>query len=123
MCSDNKVFHLDARPSDAIALALKFNAPFFMDTAIFEANCMVDKKHEEEDEEEEDHLFSEYNELADALEEAGGEPLPEAFIDSKLKEMSEEELQSLLDGAVESEDFELAEKIRQEMERRGSHPR
>ena len=49
--SDNKVFHLDARPSDAIALALKFNAPFFMDTAIFEANCMVDKKREEEDEE------------------------------------------------------------------------
>ena len=44
--------------------------------------------------------------------------MPEAFIDSKLKEMSEEELQSLLDGAVESEDFELAEKIRQEMERR-----
>lgn len=122
--SDNKVFHLDARPSDAIALALKFNAPFFMDTAIFEANCMVDKKREEEDEEDEDdNLFSEYNELADALEEAGGEPLPEAFIDSKLKEMSEEELQSLLDGAVESEDFELAEKIRQEMERRGSHPR
>ena len=79
---------------------------------------MVDKKREEEDEEEEDNLFSEYNELADALEEAGGEPLPEAFIDSKLKEMNEEELQSLLDGAVESEDFELAEKIRQEMERR-----
>lgn len=122
--SDNKVFHLDARPSDAIALALKFNAPFFMDTAIFEANCMVDKKREDDDEEEDDdNLFSEYNELADALEEAGGEPLPEAFIDSKLKEMSEEELQSLLDGAVESEDFELAEKIRQELERRGSHPR
>lgn len=117
--SDNKVFHLDARPSDAIALALKFNAPFFMDTAIFEANCMVDKKREDDDEEEDDdNLFREYNELADALEEAGGEPLPEAFIDSKLKEMNEEELQSLLDGAVESEDFELAEKIRQEMERR-----
>ena len=117
--SDNKVFHLDARPSDAIALALKFNAPFFMDTAIFEANCMVDKKREDDDEEEDDdNLFREYNELADALEEAGGEPLPEAFIDSKLKEMNEEELQSLLDGAVESEDFELAEKIQKELDRR-----
>ena len=121
--SDNKVFHLDARPSDAIALALKFNAPFFMDTAIFEANCMVDKKREDEEENDDDNLFREYNELAEALADAGGEPLPEAFINSKLKEMSDEELRSLLEGAIDSEDFELAEKIRQEMERRGSLPR
>ena len=117
--SDNKVFHLDARPSDAIALALKFNAPFFMDIAIFEANCMVDKKREDDDEEEDDdNLFREYNELADALADAGGEPLPEACIDSKLKEMSDEELRSLLEGAIDSEDFELAEKIQKELDRR-----
>ena len=117
--SDNKVFHLDARPSDAIALALKFNAPFFMDTAIFEANCMVDKKREEEDEEGEDNLFSEYNELAEALSSEEESDTPsEAYIDRKLQEMTEEELRSLLEGAIDSEDFELAEKIQKEIDRR-----
>lgn len=119
--SDNKVFHLDARPSDAIALALKFNAPFFMDTAIFEANCMVDKKREDDDEEEDDdNLFSEYNELAEALSSEEESDTPsEAYIDRKLQEMTEEELRSLLEGAIDSEDFELAEKIQKEIDRRG----
>lgn len=118
--SDNKVFHLDARPSDAIALALKFNAPFFMDTAIFEANCMVDKKREDDDEEEDDdNLFSEYNELAEALSSEEESDTPsEAYIDRKLQEMTEEELRSLLEGAIDSEDFELAEKIQKEIDRR-----
>lgn len=41
----------------------------------------------------------------------------EAFIDQKLKEMSVSELQHLLEGAVENEDFELAEKIQKEIEK------
>ena len=39
-------------------------------------------------------------------------------IEQKIKEMSQAELEKLLAGAVESEDFELASKIHDEMERR-----
>ena len=38
--------------------------------------------------------------------------------EQKIKEMSQAELEKLLAGAVESEDFELASKIHDEMERR-----
>ena len=40
------------------------------------------------------------------------------YLSTKLEEMSLEELQNLLDGAVECEDFEMASKIHDEIERR-----
>lgn len=112
--SDNTLFHLDARPSDAISIALKFNAPFFMDQDIFLANCMEDITSEEEPTE------KEYNELIDAFnpenEEEGA--AIDSFIEQKLKEMTPDELRTLLDGAIDSEDYELAEKIQKELDRR-----
>lgn len=110
--SDGTLFHLDARPSDAISLALKFNAPFFMNENIFLANCMEDHSEDEPAE-------KEYNEWLDVCAEEeveGGRS--DAYIDRKLKEMSSEELQSLLEGAIESEDYELAEKIQKELDKR-----
>lgn len=110
---DGTLFHLDARPSDAISLALKFNAPFFMNEDIFVANCMEDLPSDEEPEE------KEYNELMEELtpdEDENG--VNDAFIDQKLKEMSADELQTLLEGAIESEDYELAEKIQKELDKR-----
>lgn len=115
---NNKIFHIDARPSDAIALALKFNAPFFMDADIFEANCMMDTKREDENGEK-SNLFGQYNELADTLDSAEDSDTPaDTYIDRKLQEMSNEELRVLLEGAVDSEDFELAEKIQKEIDKR-----
>ena len=110
--SDGTLFHLDARPSDAISLALKFNAPFFMNENIFLANCKDDHSEDEPAE-------KEYNEWLDVCAEEeveGGRS--DAYIDRKLKEMSSEELQSLLEGAIESEDYELAEKIQKELDKR-----
>lgn len=107
--ADGTIFHLDARPSDAIALALKCNAPFFMNTDIFEQNCMEDEMEDAADEmvdfpeeftNEEDHISS------------------DEYITHKLMEMTNTELRSLLEGAIESEDFELASKIKMELERR-----
>lgn len=97
--SDETLFHLDARPSDAIALALKYNAPFFMNQDIFEANCQYDQPEEDESTD-----FIE----TDTSEE---EFQPETYIEHKLAEMSTSELESLLAGAIDSEDFELAAKI------------
>ncbi|MCQ2283590.1 MAG: bifunctional nuclease family protein [Bacteroidales bacterium] len=109
MRSDSTLFHLDARPSDAIALALKSNAPFFMQDDIFEANCQEDTQED-----------SEYNELGNFAEDILDEEdvVSDSYIDKKLTEMTTAELQSLLEGAVESEDFELAERIQKELNRR-----
>ncbi|MCQ2276010.1 MAG: bifunctional nuclease family protein [Bacteroidales bacterium] len=111
---DDTVFHIDARPSDAIALALKSNAPFFMNTDIFEKTCQIDESQGNGE-----IITKEYNEVADLLSENEEDLMDtEAFIDQKLKEMSVSELQHLLEGAVENEDFELAEKIQKEIEKR-----
>lgn len=107
MRPDNTVFTIDARPSDAIALALKADVPFNMNSDIFNANCLVDREVEEEE------IFNPAQMLADTQ-----EIRPDAYIEQKLLEMSTQELQTLLDGAVESEDFELASKIQEEMNRR-----
>ena len=107
MRSDNTIFTIDARPSDAIALALKAEVPFYMDSDIFNANCLVDREEEEEE------TFNPAQTLADTQ-----EIRPDAYIEQNLLEMSTQELQTLLDGAVESEDFELASKIQEEINRR-----
>lgn len=104
--ADGGVFHLDARPSDAIALALKCNAPFFMNADIFEQNCM------EEEVEEDAATF------AETLSSDEDPVSSDEYIAHKLMEMTNAELRSLLEGAIESEDFELASKIKMELERR-----
>ena len=106
--ADNTVFTLDARPSDAIALALKEEAPFYIDAAIFNDNCLVDNVIDEPEEP--------YNPTATLSETQ--EIRPDAYIEQKLLEMSTSELNTLLDGAVESEDYELASKIQEELNRR-----
>lgn len=111
---DDSVFHVDARPSDAIAIALKSNAPFFMNADIFEKTCQTDDADEKGE-----IITNEYNEVADLLSENEDDILDtDSFIDQKLKEMSVDELQHLLEGAVENEDFELAGKIQKEIEKR-----
>ena len=108
MRPDNTVFTIDARPSDAIALALKADVPFYMNSEIFNDNCLTDLNEDEEVEE-----FNPADVLPDTQ-----EIRPDAYIEQKLLEMSTQELQTLLDGAVESEDFELASKIQEEINRR-----
>lgn len=98
---DNTILHLDARPSDAIAIALRCNAPFFMNQDIFEANCVLDCEDEEED----------ILDVEDEGEEMG--------IQSKtLAQMTSEELNLLLQQAVQEEDYELAARIKEELEKR-----
>lgn len=108
MRADNTVFTLDARPSDAIALALKEGAPFYIDAGIFNDNCLTDSVIDEPEE-----LYNPTATLSETQ-----EIRPDAYIEQKLLEMSTSELNTLLEGAVESEDFELASKIQEELNRR-----
>ena len=44
--SEERDFSIDARPSDAIAIALRFRAPIFVDDKIIEKSQVVDTDHE-----------------------------------------------------------------------------
>lgn len=102
---NGKTIFIDARTSDAVTLALKLKKPIFIDEEIFrehsfriepEPKTIMEDKPCKDDEPE---IYDDY-------------------IEQRIKEMSKEELEVLLTGAIESEDFELASKIHEELERR-----
>ena len=95
---------IDARTSDAIALATRFNAPIFTYENILDKAGIYLKAKEESIE---DIEKIEVEEL-----------LPEASEDISLKEISLDELHKKLDEAVTNEDYELAAKLRDEISKR-----
>ena len=58
--SKEKNFSMDARPSDAIAIALRFKAPIFVDESVIEKSKASDKDAEVLDESEEGKKWAEY---------------------------------------------------------------
>ncbi|SFU50458.1 hypothetical protein SAMN05216480_105157 [Pustulibacterium marinum] len=102
---------IDARTSDAIALALRFNAPIFtykniLDKAGIYLKFNADDK---ENEDEPDEVL--VNEIIT------NEPETNSSSDS-YKDYTLKELNSMLDGAVLNEDYEKAARIRDEISRR-----
>lgn len=113
---NDKTIHIDARPSDAIALALKLGVMIHIRPEIFEENYQEDNKELEDD----DRLLDAMKEDMDesSMRQLESQSQEEEFR-VELSEMSKEELQELLEAAVDSEDYELAEKIQQELDKRG----
>ena len=111
ICERDKIEEIiDARTSDAIALALRFKAPIFtykniLDKAGIYLKVNPDK---EEDEDSEDSILMDEI-LAKEIETKS----PENFKGKTL-----EELHNLLDKAVDSEDYETAARIRDEISKR-----
>jgi bifunctional DNase/RNase len=95
---------IDTRTSDAIALATRFLAPIFTYENILD-KAGVYLKLKEEDEIDEENLV-----LGDLI----AETVEETTYDSETLE----ELNKQLDNAVEDEDYELAAKIRDEINKR-----
>ena len=58
--SKNKSFDMDARPSDAIAIALRFGAPIYVDDKIFDKSQMVDGDYEVLNKSEDGKKWAEY---------------------------------------------------------------
>lgn len=58
--SGELTFDMDARPSDAIALALRFDAPIFMDEKVIEKSKATQQEAEVLDESEEGKKWAEY---------------------------------------------------------------
>jgi bifunctional DNase/RNase len=98
---------LDSRTSDAIAIAMLLNAPIFIRKDIFERLAVEPRKEEEKNENLQPDIDLQPEEL-------------EVYIENKLQEMPLIELERLLQGAIGSEDFELASKIHEEINARKS---
>lgn len=106
VCKDSlREVEIDARPSDAIAIGLRFDIPIYTYEAILsEAGIISSSISEDEDEDEEDAI-------KETLQSRGS-------LTDQLRDLSFEELQRMLDEALTKEDYEKAAKIRDEMGRR-----
>jgi uncharacterized protein len=104
ICTDKlREVEIDARPSDAIAIGLRFNIPIFTyETILSEAGIISNSVKEDEDDE-------------DAIHET---IKPKGSAKDQLRDLSFDELQKMLDEALHKEDYERAAKIRDEMGRR-----
>jgi uncharacterized protein len=102
---EGNVYEIDSRTSDAVALALKFNAPVFIDGEIFEKIIITLGKD----------LHKNDPVATQKIEE--NKESEEKNINQQLSEMSVDELNILLAGAIESEDYELASQIHEEIEK------
>jgi bifunctional DNase/RNase len=100
---ENNIVELDARPSDAIILAIKANAPMFVEDDILEKLGIATSEMEKQIVSPKDYnmQFEEDENLA-------------------AEDLTEEELKILLDSAVEEEDFETASQIRDILNQRKS---
>jgi len=101
----DKVLEIDSRTSDAVTLALKYSAPIYIGNDVFEKIMnSIGKGFKKEN--------------AEKMTVNEKKEFEQKNINQQLTEMTEEELNLLLAGAVESEDYELASQINEEIKRR-----
>ncbi|WPP51313.1 bifunctional nuclease family protein [Catalinimonas niigatensis] len=106
VCSNNgRNVEIDARPSDAIAIGLRFSVPIYtFETVLSEAGIVLtDEEGEREGQ----------PEPAEEKGSSSNKPFKE-----QLKDLSSDRLQTLLDETLKNEDYEKAAQIRDEMNRR-----
>ena len=90
---------MDARTSDAVAMAVRFDAPIYTtEQVLSEAGILL--------------------ELEDTGKEFSNEETEESITEGNLQNMSMEEIQSLLDQAVKEEDYDTALELQEEIKRR-----
>jgi bifunctional DNase/RNase len=105
VCSDGvRETVVDARPSDAIAIGIRFGVPIFTYEAVLSEAGITTSAADEEDEEQQEVVRSSSRQ-------------PRAF-GEQLKDMTVDELQKMLDEALGSEEYERAAKIRDEISKR-----
>jgi bifunctional DNase/RNase len=99
---DGQITEIDARTSDAIAIGVRFNCPIYtFENILASAGVLLDENQSKEDE---FHLDD------------------DNFLSSEetLGSFSLEELENQLSEAIENEDYELASRIRDEINKRTS---
>ena len=109
ICERDKIEEIiDARTSDAIALALRFKAPIFTYKNILDKAGIYLKVNPKKEQEDEDSIL--VDELVVEEIETGSQ--------ENYKDKSLQDLNALLDEAVADEDYEKAAKIRDEISKR-----
>jgi len=112
VCSDGATtFEIDARPSDAIAIGLRFDVPIFtVESVLSEAGIILSdldeggQETDEDDDEDDTDGETETPKAPRPTEPSGQVPV--------------EELSKMLSQALEKEDYEKAAKIRDELNKR-----
>jgi len=115
ICERDKIEEIiDARTSDAIALALRFNAPIFTyKTILDKAGIFLKFSSKEKDKEDADDSI-----MVDEILQEGETVEINPGASEGYKELSMDELYAELDKAVASEDYEKAAKLRDEISKR-----
>ncbi|WP_299255872.1 bifunctional nuclease family protein [uncultured Aquimarina sp.] len=112
ICERDKIEEIiDARTSDAIALALRFQAPIFTYKNILDQAGIYLKVNPKNDDEDDPESLLVDELVSDDLEMIGKE--------TSYQDLSLEELNRMLEQAVANEDYELAARIRDEISKRG----
>ncbi len=95
---------IDARPSDAIAIGIRFNVPIYTNESIL-SEAGITASGSDENEEQEELVRS-------------SSKSPARSFGDQLKNATSEELQRMLEEALGNEEYERAAKIRDEMSKR-----
>jgi uncharacterized protein len=106
ICGDDlREVEIDSRPSDAIAIGLRFGVPLFTyETILSEAGIVSSSLSEDEDEPDEEVL-------RETMRSKG-------TFSEQLRDMPNDELLKMLDEALSKEEYEKAAKIRDELGKR-----
>lgn len=100
ICTDgDRTIEIDSRPSDAIAIGIRFEVPFYTyESVLSEAGIILTDEEEIVDEED--------------------EPIVVEKKGDRLQDFTVDKLNEMLDEALKAEDYEKAAKIRDEINRR-----
>lgn len=115
VCTDGlKKNEIDARPSDAIAIGLRFDAPIFTyETILAEAGIVLTDEEEVEEKEKEKSEKKEIKAESKAKTKKESSKKGDDY-----KNYSVDKLNELLKDAIDKEDYERAAKIRDELGKR-----
>ncbi|MBF9254408.1 bifunctional nuclease family protein [Pontibacter sp. 172403-2] len=110
MCTDgNRDFELDARPSDAIAIGLRFGVAIYtVESVLSEAGIILSDLEDEEENEE----------ISVKGSSTGSTKSGSSGTKESLSQTPIDELNKMLNEALEKEDYERAAKIRDEINKR-----
>ena len=103
VCEQNgETYEIDARTSDAIAIGVRFNAPVFtLETILASAGILLDE---------------------DMIDTMSDEPVEQESASKNIyQSLSLEELENKLNEAITNEEYEVASKIRDEINKRTSN--
>ena len=110
VCENNDdIIKIDSRTSDAIALSIRFNAPIFVKKDILdEAGFDDDDKYSEEINFTDNNFFKDENSN-------------KSYVKSKdIKKISTNNIKKMLENSLQNEDYEMAAKLRDELNSRKS---